>query len=214
MTFPFEIYVISTSLREKMTLFGDPMWFIWYTDKRLKERLGTYSTLLNLPWSRSILPFPKLSVRESYPSTIGGPLDMSREENASLVETICLEAPESMVKLGELDVPATNACTLSVLWIWSPFPLLWGIGKGDVILLQELGQHVNFLLHTRALRMIALTVVCALAHFSFILLLMGVLLGALGLVDRPNWHKCQPRDNPIRDFSRCSQSLDSCPWRD
>ena len=56
-----------------------------------------------------MLPFPKLLVRESYPNSIGGPFDMSREENASLVETICLEAPESMMKLGELDVLATNA---------------------------------------------------------------------------------------------------------
>ena len=37
---------------------------------------------------------------------------MSREENASFVETIFLEAPYSMMKLGELDVPATKACTL------------------------------------------------------------------------------------------------------
>ena len=48
-------------------------------------------------------------MRESYPSTIGGTFDMSSEEKASLVETMCLEAPESMIKLGELDVPATNA---------------------------------------------------------------------------------------------------------
>ena len=65
--------------------------------------------MLNLPWSRSILPFPKHSVRESSPSTIGGPFDMSSEVNASLVETICVEAPDSMMKLGEVDVPATNA---------------------------------------------------------------------------------------------------------
>ena len=44
-------------------------------------------------------------MRESSPSTIGGPFNMSSEVNASLVETICLEAPESMMKLGELDVP-------------------------------------------------------------------------------------------------------------
>ena len=74
--------------------------------------------------------------------------------------------------------------SLSVLWIWSSFPILWEIRKGDVILLQELGQHVNFLLHTRALRMIALTAVCALAHFSYVLLLLGVLLGTLGLLFR------------------------------
>ena len=39
---------------------------------------------------------------------------MSREENVSFVKTICLEAPKSMMKLGELDVPATKACTLSL----------------------------------------------------------------------------------------------------
>ena len=55
---------------------------------------------------------------------------------------------------------------------------------GDVILLKELGQHVNLLLHTRALRMISLTIVCTLAHFSFVLLLLGVLLGTLGLLWR------------------------------
>ena len=67
------------------------------------------------------------------------------------------------MKLGELDVPATKAC---------------------IILLQELGQHVNLLLHTRALRMIALTAVCALGHFSFVLILMGVLIWTLGLLLR------------------------------
>ena len=54
-------------------------------------------------------PFAQTSVRESSPSTIGGPFDMSSEVNASLFETICLESPESMMKLGELDVPATSA---------------------------------------------------------------------------------------------------------
>ena len=43
-----------------------------------------------------------------------GPFNMSREENISLVENICLEAPESMMKLGELEVPTTKACTLSL----------------------------------------------------------------------------------------------------
>ena len=85
-----------------------------YTDKRLEARPRTYNTLLNLQWSRSILPFPKPSVRDSSPSTIGGPFDMSREENYSLVETICLEAPDSMMKLGEIDVTTTKACTLSL----------------------------------------------------------------------------------------------------
>ena len=48
-------------------------------------------------------------MRESSPSTIDGPFDLSSEEKASLVETMCLEAPESMIKLGELDVLATRA---------------------------------------------------------------------------------------------------------
>ena len=39
---------------------------------------------------------------------------MPREENVSFVKTICLEAPESMMKLGEIDVPTTKACTLSL----------------------------------------------------------------------------------------------------
>ena len=39
---------------------------------------------------------------------------MLREENSSLIETICLEAPESMMKLGDLDVPATKESTLSL----------------------------------------------------------------------------------------------------
>ena len=57
---------------------------------------------------------PKLSVRESSPKNIGGPFDMSRQENVSFVKTICLEALDSMMNLGELDVPATKACTLSL----------------------------------------------------------------------------------------------------
>ena len=64
---PLKISVISTSSGENMTFLGDPMWVIWYTDKRLEARPGTYKTLLNWPWSRSILPLPKLSVRESSP---------------------------------------------------------------------------------------------------------------------------------------------------
>ena len=56
--------------------------------------------------------------------------------------------------------------------------------NGNVILLQELGQHVNFLIHTISLRMIALTVVCALDHFSFVHILLGVLLRTLGLLLR------------------------------
>ena len=68
--------------------------------------------------------------------------------------------------------------------MWSSFPLLWAIRKGDAILLQELGHHVNLLLHARALRMIFLTAVCTLAHFSFVLLLLRVLLRTLGLLWR------------------------------
>ena len=47
-----------------------------------------------------------------------------------------------------------------------------------------LGQHVNLLHHIRALRMTALTVVCALPRFSFVILLLEVLLRALGLLLR------------------------------
>ena len=51
---------------------------------------------------------------ESSPKTIHGPFDMSREENSYFVETIYLEALDSMMKLGELDVLTTRACTLSL----------------------------------------------------------------------------------------------------
>ena len=77
-----------------------------------------------------------------------------------------------------------HVLSLSVLWIWSSFPLLWEIKKGDVILLQDLGQHVNLLLHAWYFRMIALTAVCALANLSFVLLLLEVLLRALGILLR------------------------------
>ena len=46
------------------------------------------------------------------------------------------------------------------------------------------GQHVNLLLHTRALGMIALAALCALSHFSFVLLLLGVLHGTSRLLLR------------------------------
>ena len=72
-----------------------------------------------------------------------------------------------------------SLCLLNLILLPSSF----SNRKGDVILLQELGQHVNLLLHTRVLWMIALTVVCALAHLSFVLLLLGV-LGILGLLLR------------------------------
>ena len=60
--------------------------------------------------------------------------------------------------------------------------------KGYVILLQDLGQHVNLLLHTRVLRMIAVTIVCTLAQLSFVLLLLGVVLGTLGLQEIEKLH--------------------------
>ena len=74
--------------------------------------------------------------------------------------------------------------SLLVFWIWSSFLLSCAIRSGDAVILQELVQHVNFLLHTRALRMISLTTVCVLAHFSFVLLLLEVLVGAWGLLLR------------------------------
>ena len=73
---------------------------------------------MKLPWSRSILPFPKLSVRESSPKNIGGPFNMLREENSSFVKTICLEAPESMIKLGDLDVRhVLSLCPLNLIFL-------------------------------------------------------------------------------------------------
>ena len=41
------LFVISTSSGENMTFLGDPVWVIWYIDRRLEARPGTYSTLLN-----------------------------------------------------------------------------------------------------------------------------------------------------------------------
>ena len=81
---------------------------------------------------------------------------------------------------------ANNQCmnSLSIFWTWSSFSLLRAIWKGDAILLQELGQHVYLLLHTRAFSVISLIAVCTLAHFSFVLLLLVVLLGTLRLLRR------------------------------
>ena len=138
MTLPFEISVISTSSGEKMTFFGDPVWVIWYTDKRLEARPGTYNTLLKLPWLISILPFHILSVRELSPKNIGGTFDMSREEKISFVETICLEAPESMMKLGELEVPTTKACTLSLSSEFDPPYLLFEQSGREMLFLSTI----------------------------------------------------------------------------
>ena len=75
-----------------------------------------------------------VKINPSFPQTVServisqyycGNLNMSREENASLVETICLEALESMMKLGELDVPATKACALSLSSEFDPPSLLF-----------------------------------------------------------------------------------------
>ena len=55
---------------------------------------------------------------------------MSREIKISLIETICLEAPESMMKLGELEVPTTKASTLSLSSEFDPT-----IRNGDGVLL-------------------------------------------------------------------------------
>ena len=54
--------------------------------------------------------------------------------------------------------------------------------EGNAFLLQEIGQHINLLFHTRAFSVIALIAVCALAHFF--LLLLVILLGTLWLLRR------------------------------
>ena len=65
MNLPFKIFDISNSLEENMNFFGKPVWVIWYTDKRLAARPGTYNTSLKERWLISILLFPILSVTES-----------------------------------------------------------------------------------------------------------------------------------------------------
>ena len=85
-------------------------------------------------WLRSILPVPKLSVIVPSPKTIGVAFDMSREENVSFVETMFLEALECMMKLGELDVPATSACTISLSFEFYP-PSFFFEKLGRVMLL-------------------------------------------------------------------------------
>ena len=60
---------------------------------------------------------------------------MSREDNVSLIDIICLKAPESMMKLGELEVPMTKACTLSLSSEFDP-PSLF---------LEQLGREMLFL---------------------------------------------------------------------
>ena len=110
---------------------------------------------------------------------------MSREEHVSFVETICLEDPESMMKLGELDVPATKACTLSLSSKFDPPSLFFEQSGREMLLFSRSWLNMsNLILHIGALKMIALTTVCALSHFSFVLLLLGVLLGARGLLLR------------------------------
>ena len=59
---------------------------------------------------------------------------MSREENISLVETICLETPESMMKLGEIDVPATKACNLSLTSEFDPPDLFFEQSGREMLL--------------------------------------------------------------------------------
>ena len=59
---------------------------------------------------------------------------MSREEKTSLIETICLESLESMMKLGELEVPTNKACTLSLSSEFDP-PSLFFEKKGKEMLL-------------------------------------------------------------------------------
>ena len=66
------------------------------------------------------------------PNTIGGPFDISREDNSSLVETICLEASVSMMKLRELDVLATKACTLSLSSEFDPPSLFFELSRREM----------------------------------------------------------------------------------
>ena len=73
-------------------------------------------------------------MRESSLKTISGPFDMSREENASLVETICFEALESMMNLGELDVPTTKECNLSLSSEFDPHFLFFEQSGREMLL--------------------------------------------------------------------------------
>ena len=51
----------------------------------------------------------------------------------SLFETICLEVPESIMNLGELDVPATKACTLSLSSEFDPPSLFFELSGRDIL---------------------------------------------------------------------------------
>ena len=70
---------------------------------------------------------------------------MSRENNASLVKTICVEALESMMKLGELDVPETKACTLSLSAEFDPPSLLFVQSGREILFFSR--SWVNMSIH-------------------------------------------------------------------
>ena len=82
------------------------------------------------------------------------------------------------MKLGEFDVPTTKACTLSLYPLnLILLPSSLSNQKGRCYSSAGFGSTCQFASSCRSVRMIALTVVCTLAHFSFVLLLLGVLLG-------------------------------------
>ena len=45
---------------------------------------------------------------------------------------MCLEAPKSMMNLGELDVPITNACTLSLSSKFDPPSLFFELSGREI----------------------------------------------------------------------------------
>ena len=49
--------------------------------------------------------------------------------------------------------------------------------KRYVLIFQDLSQDIDVFLHARALGMKYLTTICALVHFTFTFLLLGILLG-------------------------------------
>ena len=60
-------------------------------------------------------------------------------------ETICLEAPESMMKLGELDVPATKACTLSLSFEFDPPSFLFDKSGREMLLFSRSWVNMSIL---------------------------------------------------------------------
>jgi len=76
--------LITTWWGDNFIVLPSPKWVIWYTNRRLQERIGTHNTSLKWPSFRSIVPDPTTILDLSLPTDICLVLDSLKVEKLAL----------------------------------------------------------------------------------------------------------------------------------